>query len=70
MKIAFLEENIVTALIAASHEGVHFVSGRSCLKAISSSHFDVCILDWEVPDMSSTEVLVSLKLKSNYPPFF
>ena len=74
MKIAFLEdnivfaENIVTALTAAGHEVVHFVSGRSCLKAISSSHFDVCILDWEVPDMLGTEVMASLKLKGNYPP--
>ena len=52
MKIAFLEDNIVfveiivTALNTVGHEVVHFVSGRSCLKAISSSHFDVCILDW------------------------
>ena len=61
MKIAFLEDNIVfaeiivTALNTVGHEVVHFVSGRSCLKAISSSHFDVCILDWEVPDMSGTD---------------
>ncbi len=74
MKIAFLEdntafaENIVVMLNAVGHEVVHFISGRDCLKAISSSHFDVCILDWEVPDMSGTEVLASLKLKGNYPP--
>jgi two-component system, OmpR family, response regulator RegX3 len=74
MKIAFLEDditfadNIVTMLSAAGHEVVHFVSGRDCLKAISSTPFDVCILDWEVPDMLGTEVLASLKLKGNYPP--
>jgi two-component system, OmpR family, response regulator RegX3 len=74
MKIAFLEddiafaENIATRLSADGHEIVHFVSGRDCLRVVASSPFDLCILDWEVPDMSGTEVLASLKLKGNYPP--
>ena len=74
MKIAFLEDDITFAqhvtmtLEAAGHEVLHFVSGRDCLKAVSSSQFDLCLLDWEVPDMTGTEVLASLKLKGNYPP--
>ena len=74
MKIAFLEddvafaENIISALTIAGHEVVHFTSGRECLRAVSSGHFDMCVLDWEVPDMAGTEVLASLKLKGNYPP--
>jgi two-component system, OmpR family, response regulator RegX3 len=74
MKIAFLEddiafaEDIVAAFTTAGHEVMHFESGRECLKAVSSSHFDVCIFDWEVPDMKGTEVLASLKLKGNFPP--
>lgn len=74
MKIAFLEDNIAFAesivgtLTSAGHEVVHFLSGRECLKAVASSHFDLCLLDWEVPDMAGTEVLASLKLKGNYPP--
>ncbi len=74
MKIAFLEddvafaENIISALTIAGHEVVHFTSGRECLKAVSSGHFDMCVLDWEVPDMSGAEVLASLKLKGNFPP--
>ena len=35
---------------------------------VSSERFDLCILDWEIPDMSGTEVLASLKLKGNVPP--
>ena len=35
---------------------------------MSADHFDLCILDWEVPDMSGPEVLASLKLKGKYPP--
>ena len=74
MKIAFLEdniafaENIVSTLTAAGHQVAHFASGRECLKAVASSHFDLCLFDWEIPDMAGTEVLASLKLKGNYPP--
>lgn len=74
MKIAFLEdnlafaENILSVLTTAGNEVAHFTSGRECLKAVASSHFDICLFDWEVPDMSGTEVLASLKLKGNYPP--
>ena len=74
MKIAFLEdnlafaENIISVLTTAGNEVAHFTSGRECLKAVASSHFDICLFDWEVPDMSGTEVLASLKLKGNYPP--
>lgn len=74
MNIAFLEDNlafaqdIIAALTHAGHQVRHFLSGRECLKVVSSERFDLCILDWEIPDMSGTEVLASLKLKGNVPP--
>ena len=74
MNIAFLEDNlafaqdIIAALTHAGHQVQHFLSGRECLKVVSSERFDLCILDWEIPDMSGTEVLASLKLKGNVPP--
>ena len=74
MKIAFLEDNkifaddIVSILQTAGHLVDHFLTGRDCLKKVSADHFDLCILDWEVPDMSGPEVLASLKLKGKYPP--
>jgi two-component system, OmpR family, response regulator RegX3 len=74
MKIAFLEDNIafaqqiITALTAAGHEVEHFNSGRACLNAVTSNQFDLCLFDWEVPDMSGPEVLASLKLKGHFPP--
>jgi two-component system, OmpR family, response regulator RegX3 len=74
MKIAFLEDNpifgqdVVAALTNAGHQVRHFLSGRECLKVLSSEQFDLCIFDWEVPDMSGTEVLASLKLKGAVPP--
>lgn len=74
MKIAFLEdsvsfaEDIVRSLTSAGHEVQHFLTGREYLKAVVSDKFDLCLLDWEVPDMSGPEVLASLKLKGNIPP--
>jgi two-component system, OmpR family, response regulator RegX3 len=74
MKIAFLEDNlsfaqhIIGILEDAGHEVAHFESGRECLKAVSNSQFDLCLLDWEIPDMSGAEVLAGLKLKGNLPP--
>ena len=74
MKIAFLEDhtafadNIVTILTTAGHEVVLFTQGRECLRAVSNNQFDLCLLDWEVPDMAGTDVLASLKLKGNCPP--
>lgn len=74
MKIAFLEDNaafaedVLSWLQEAGHETAHFMSGRDCLKALNSSHFDLCLLDWEVPDMNGLELLSNLKLKGNFPP--
>jgi DNA-binding response OmpR family regulator len=74
MKIAFLEDNaafaedVLSWLQEAGHEVAHFKSGRDCLKALNASHFDLCLLDWEVPDMNGLELLSNLKLKGNFPP--
>lgn len=74
MKIAFLEDDPIFAsevsqvLQTAGHDVDCFLSGRECLKALNSNRYDMVILDWEVPDMSGTEVLASLKIKGNYPP--
>ena len=74
MKIAFLEDDItfaqdiVNTLETAGHLVEHFASGRACLKALASEQFDICLFDWEIPDMSGFEVLSSLKLKGSYPP--
>ena len=74
MNIAFLEDNlafaqdVIVALTNAGHRVQHFLSGRDCLKRVSSEKFDLCVFDWEVPDMSGFEVLASLRLKGNVPP--
>jgi two-component system, OmpR family, response regulator RegX3 len=74
MKIAFLEDDLLFAedikksLIEAGNQVDHFATGRDCLKALGDEKYDLCIFDWEVPDMLGTEVLSSLKLKGNLPP--
>ena len=74
MNIAFLEDNlafaqdIIAALTNAGHQVRYFLLGGECLKVVSSERFDLCIIDWEVPDISGTEELASLKLKGNDPP--
>ncbi|HEY0563780.1 MAG TPA: response regulator transcription factor, partial [Methylophilus sp.] len=74
MKIAFLEDNksfaedIVGYLSLAGHEVHHFFTGRDCLKALVNDKFDMCLFDWEVPDMSGSEVLTNLKLKGSVTP--
>ena len=74
MKIAFLEDNktfaedMMISLAASGHEVQHFLTGRDCLKAVANDQFDLCLLDWEVPDISGPEVLASLKLRGTIPP--
>jgi DNA-binding response OmpR family regulator len=74
MKIVFLEDDrefakeLVTALEAAGNEVDYYDSGRHCLRAMNQNQYDIALFDWEVPDMSGTEVLESLKLKGNFPP--
>lgn len=74
MKIAFLEDNklfaedVVQTLTAAGHEVSHFSSGREYLSNMAKNQYDMCLLDWEVPDMSGTEVMANLKLKGLVAP--
>jgi two-component system, OmpR family, response regulator RegX3 len=74
MNIVFLEDDtsfaadIVLKLQAAGHQITHFTSGRACLKALNESQYDLALLDWQVPDMTGSEILQSLKIKGNCPP--
>lgn len=74
MKIAFLEDDTVFAamvfdwLKVAGHEITVFSKGRDCVRALADDRYDLCLLDWEVPDMSGPEVMASLKLKGVVPP--
>jgi len=74
MKIAFLEDdaafaaNIVDWLEQAGHSVSWFRSGRDCVRALTDERYDLCLLDWMLPDMSGPDVMASLKLKGVQPP--
>ncbi|NOS97570.1 MAG: response regulator transcription factor [Methylotenera sp.] len=74
MKIALLEddlayaETIIEWLHAADFEVDHFVTGLDFLRKFSNSQYDLCIFDWQLPDMEGPDVMVSIKLRSNKLP--
>lgn len=69
MRIAYLEDDAdLLATVSRwleddGHAVECFASGRECARAIESGRFDVCLLDWLVPDLSGMEVLARLQIK-------
>ena len=76
MRVAYLEDDVDAAAMVsgwlreAGYEVECFSSGIECARAIESSRFDVCLLDWMVPDLSGPEVLARLQIKLRHalPP--
>jgi two-component system, OmpR family, response regulator RegX3 len=74
MKIAFLEDDanfaptVIEWLNDAGHEVEWFRTGRECVRAMADERYDVCIMDWTLPDISGPEVMMGLKLKGSLPP--
>ena len=63
MHIAVLEDDPAQAellqswLTAAGHQCTLFGLGNNLVSALPAAHFDLLILDWNLPDISGTEVL-------------
>ncbi|RDE52068.1 MAG: DNA-binding response regulator [Candidatus Accumulibacter meliphilus] len=76
MRVAFLEDEPVLAatvsiwLRQAGYEVECFSSGVACARAVERGGFDLCLLDWMVPDLSGLEVLARLQIKLRHamPP--
>jgi two-component system, OmpR family, response regulator RegX3 len=74
IKIAFLEDdqlfaaNICRELNARNYVVTHFSTGQSCLSHLVIHDHDVCLFDWNLPDMPGTEVLERLKKIKRMPP--
>lgn len=78
MRIAVLDDDnnllelVCTILGAAGHTCHPFVSGKEMLHQLRRESYDMLILDWQVPDLSGTEILhwVREKLSPNLPVLF
>lgn len=69
MRVAYLEDEPGLAatvsgwLSDAGYDVEHFSSGVACARAVEGRRFDICLLDWMVPDLSGPEVLARLQIK-------
>lgn len=67
LHIAFLEDDADSAqdvarwLRDAGYEVDLFAEGHSCARAIERGRYDICLLDWVVPDLSGPEVLCRVR---------
>jgi DNA-binding response OmpR family regulator len=74
IKIVFLEDdrlfakNICRELEALNYAVTHFSSGQSCLSHLALHDHDVCLFDWNLPDMPGTEVMDRLRKIRRMPP--
>ncbi|MBN8453197.1 response regulator transcription factor [Accumulibacter sp.] len=76
MKIAYLEDEpelattVAEWLRSATWDVEHFDSGLACVRAVENHPFDVCLLDWMVPDLTGLEVMARLqiRLRRSMPP--
>jgi DNA-binding response OmpR family regulator len=78
MRIAILDDDatilefVCTILSAEGHTCHRFESGKEILHQLRRESYDILILDWQVPDLSGTEVLqwVREKLSLTLPVLF
>jgi DNA-binding response OmpR family regulator len=78
MRIAVLDDDpamldfVCTVLTASGHSCSPFLSGKEMVHQLRRDSFDMLILDWQVPDLSGTEVLhwVREKLSATLPVLF
>lgn len=45
-----------------------FLKGQECIDYLSKSHCDICIFDWNLPDINGDQVMKSLKSIGQMPP--
>lgn len=73
-QIALLEDdqffafNICHELEALGYAVNHFTTGQACLSQLLMHDYDVCLFDWNLPDMSGPEVMERLRKIQRMPP--
>lgn len=62
-RVVFLEDDkiigniLITAMEEAGFDVDWFTAGLECLQSIKKHRYDVCVLDWMVPDVSGPDVM-------------
>jgi PAS domain S-box-containing protein len=63
---------IAEAYLANAQPAIHLVtttSGFDALRLLAQEHFDVAVVDYQMPDMDGLEVLERLRAQGNFIPF-
>lgn len=76
MKIALLEDDPAAAettigwLENAGYSVAHFTNGMTYARMVEQEPYDLCLIDWMVPDLNGLDVLSRLRigLKDKMPP--
>jgi two-component system, OmpR family, response regulator RegX3 len=74
-RIALLEDDVFVGsmvsawLKEAGYRVDWFEKGNQCVKALETSRYSACLLDWMVPDLSGPEVMARLQLQRKEFPF-
>lgn len=74
IRIALLEDDLACAsatiewLSNAGYQVRHFSTGQACIEAFAHENFDLCLLDWQLPDMDGPQVMSTLQSKQQLPP--
>jgi two-component system response regulator RegX3 len=67
IKIVLLEDdlgfaaNLSRELEFLRYEVTHFKTGQSCLQHLANHQHDICLFDWNLPDMPGPQVMERLK---------
>lgn len=74
ISVAFLEDDLIFAghisreLEELHYAVTHFRTGQACLFDLMTNDYDVCLLDWNLPDIPGTEVMARLRKIGRIPP--
>lgn len=74
INIVFLEDDsafaagICQSLEALNYKVSHFATGYACLSHLVNHNPDICLFDWNVPDMAGTYVMERLREINRMPP--
>jgi DNA-binding response OmpR family regulator len=73
-RLALLEDDLMFAASArdwlenVGYKVTHFATGQDCLSGLSDEDFDVCIFDWQLPDIDGPSVMAQLQKNKRMPP--